>query len=102
RRSSGSDRYEPVHSAFVGGVRSQAIVCVTPEESWAHGLLIADRLASSSVAPSTERQACRPSNVMHTSHRTTPTSRLVQTTTPMIEPRPSKDTQDAHFMPGSP
>src|SRR5262249_44967660 len=36
-------------SAFVGGVRSQAITCVTPEARNAHALLMADMRASDSV-----------------------------------------------------
>src|SRR5215831_15591139 len=64
------------HSDLNGGVRSQAIVFVTPDVSMAQTLVRAAAVASCSLEPSTARQARRPSNSMHSSHRMPPTWKL--------------------------
>ena len=83
----------------MGGVRSQAITCVTPEDRKAHALLMADMRASAWVAPSTARQAWRPPKSMHTSQRTVPTCRLDQTMKPISPSSTPAVTQEVHFIP---
>ena len=50
-----------------GGVRSQAMLSVTPEAIKAHALPVAVRSANSSLLPEAVRQEERPWKSMHTS-----------------------------------
>src|SRR5262249_20436313 len=88
------------HCSRVGGVRSQAITCVTPDARKAHALLMAAIRASFWVAPSTARQAWRPPKSMQTSQRTAPTWRLDQTMKAISASSTPAVTQEVHFMHG--
>src|SRR5262245_26995135 len=86
------------HCSRVGGVRSHAMTCVTPDARKAHALLMADIRASFWVAPSTARQAWRPPKSMQTSQRTAPTWRLDQTMKAISASSTPAVTQEVHFI----